>query len=93
MFLELHIKKGEENFFPKLCISKDKMFNTWRCVFILDSDNDETECFIEKQQFPNKTFAIKELLNIPDVVGVREFTYKPFTPIEIFVKKYYKGED
>lgn len=98
MFLELHTKKGDKNSYRKLCISKDEMFNTWRYVFIPDLNEEDLECHIDRRQFPNETLAIKELLNIPDIVGVKELitlssTYKAFTPVEDFVKEYYKGED
>ena len=98
MVLELHIKKDGENSYRKLCISKDEMFNTWRYVFIPDLSKEDLECHIERQQFPNETLAIKELLNIPGIVGIKELivlssTYKSFTPVEDFVKEYYKGED
>lgn len=98
MVLELHIKKDGENLYRKLCISKDEMFNTWRYVFIPCLNEDDLECHIERQQFPNETLAIKELLNIPGIVGVKKLvalssTYKAFTPIEDFVKEYYKGEN
>ena len=98
MFLELHISKDNKNSYRKLCISKDNMFNTWRYVFIPDLNEDDLEYHIERQQFPNETLAIKELLNIPGIVGVKELvalssTYKAFTPVEDFVKEYYKGEN
>lgn len=98
MVLELHTKKGDKNSYRKLCISKDEMFNTWRYVFIPNLNEEDLECHIDRRQFPNKTLAIKELLNIPDIVGVKELialssTYKAFTPVEDFVKEYYKGED
>lgn len=98
MFLELHISKDNKNSYRKLCISKDEMFNTWRYVFIPDLNEDDLECHIKRQQFPNETLAIKELLNIPGIVGVKELvalssTYKAFAPVEDFVKEYYKGEN
>lgn len=54
MFLELHISKDNKNSYRKLCISKDEMFNTWRYVFIPDLNEDDLECHIERQQFPNE---------------------------------------
>lgn len=96
MFLELHTKKGDKNSYRKLCISKDEMFNTWRYVFIPDLNEEDLECHIERQQFPNETLAIKELLNIPGIIEARELSsdyYKSFKLIEDFVKEYYKGED
>lgn len=98
MFLELHTKKGDKNSYRKLCISKDEIFNTWRYVFIPDLNEEDLECHIERQQFPNETLAIKELLNIPGIVGIKKLaalssTYKAFTPVEDFIKEYYKGED
>ena len=46
----------------------------------------------------SEVIKIKELLNIPGIVGVKELvalssTYKAFTPVEDFVKEYYKGEN
>lgn len=95
MILELHIKKDGKNSYRKLCISRDEMFNTWRYVFIPDLNEDDLECHIDRQQFPNETLAIKEILNIPGIIEVRELssTYKAFKLVEDFVKEYYKGED
>ena len=98
MFLELHISEGDENSYRRLCISKDEMFNTWRYVFIPYLNEDDLEYHIERQQFPNKTLAIKGLLDIPNIVSIREIdaistTYRHFLPVEDFVDKYYKGEN
>ena len=77
------------------CICLDEMFNTWRYVFI---DNSISDYYIDRAQFPNLIFAIKELLKIPNLFAVKEIEdmdnfNEEFLPVKDFVDKYYNGKE